>query len=90
MVVIIIEFSWTQLQRSTNCPSGSSFSLLFSYKLSCSSTLDEPPTLEECHHLTFREFQIKKSQVKSVLQSLNVTKSVGDDRVSPRILNSSA
>ena len=45
----------------------------FSYKLSCSSTLDEPPTLEEYHHLTFREFQIKKSQVKSVLQSLNVT-----------------
>ena len=60
----------------------------FSSKLSCSSTLDEPPTLEECHHSTFHQFRIKKSQVKSVLQSLDVAKSVGDDRVSPRILNS--
>ena len=52
-------------------------SLYFSSKLSCSSTLDEPPTLEECHHSTFRQFRIKKSQVKSVLQSLDVAKSVG-------------
>ena len=59
----------------------------FSSKLSCSSMLDEPPTLEECHHSTFCQFRIKKSQVKSVLQSLDVAKSVGDDGVSPRILN---
>ena len=52
--------------------------------------LDEPPTLEECHHSTFCQFRIKKSQVKSVLQSLDVAKSVGDDGVSPRILNSCA
>ena len=62
----------------------------FYSKLSCSSTLDKPLTLEECHHSTFCQFQIKKSQVKSVLQSLDVAKSVGDDRVSPRVLNSCA
>ena len=61
----------------------------FSSKLSCSSTLDEPPTSEDCHHLTFCQFQIKKSQVKSVLQSLDVAKSVEDD-VSRRILKSCA
>ena len=51
----------------------------FSSKLSYSSTLDEPPTLEECHHSTFCQFRIKKSQVKSVLQSLDVAISMGDD-----------
>ena len=38
----------------------------------------EPPPLEECHHAIFYQFQIKKSRVKSVLQSLDVTKSLGD------------
>ena len=62
----------------------------FSSKLSCPSTLDEPPTLEDCHHSIFRQYRIKKSQVKCVLQSLDVANSVGDDRVSPRILKSCA
>ena len=52
--------------------------------------LDEPPILEECHHAIFRQFRIKKSRVKSVLLSLDVIKSVGDDGVSPRILKSCA
>ena len=62
----------------------------FSSKLSCAPSLDNPPPLEDCHHSIFRQFQIKKSQVKSVLQSLDVTKSVGDDKISPRILKSCA
>ena len=58
----------------------------FSSKLSCSSTLDEPPTLTDCHRSIFRQFQIKKSHVKCVLQSLDVAKSVGNDNVNPRTL----
>jgi len=38
----------------------------------------------------FHQFRIKKSRVKAVLQSLDITKSVGDDRVSTRILKSCA
>ena len=58
----------------------------FSSKLSCSSTIDEPPTLADCYCSIFRQFRIKKSHVKHVLQSLDVAKSVGDDNVSPKTL----
>jgi len=71
-------------------PSAHQLASYFSSKLSCASSLDNPPPLEDCHHSIFRQFQIKKSQVKSVLQSLDVTKSVGDDKISPRILKSCA
>ena len=44
----------------------------FSSKLSCSSTLSEPPVLEDCHHSLLRQFRIKKSRVHSLLLSLDV------------------
>ena len=89
---------WSLLSSLAGCsyrglpavPPAHQLASYFSSKLSCSSTFNEPPTLEECHHSTFRQFRIKKSQVKSVLLSLDVAKSVGDDGVSPRILNSCA
>lgn len=56
-------------------PSAHQLASYFSSKLSCASSLDNPPPLEDCHHSIFRQFQIKKSQVKTVLQSLDVTKS---------------
>ena len=62
----------------------------FSSKLSHSSLLDTPPVLEDCHYLLFRQFRIKKSQVRSVLLSLDVNKSIGDDGLSPQILKSCA
>ena len=85
---------WSLLKSLTgsNCksrpavPSAHQLASYFSFKLSCASSSDNPPPLEDCHHSIFRQFRIKKSQVKSVLQSLDVTKSVGDDKISPRIL----
>ena len=62
----------------------------FSSKLSHSSLLDTPPVLEDCHHSLFRQFRIKKSQVRSVLLSLDVNKSIGDDGLSPQLLKSCA
>ena len=62
----------------------------FSSKLSHSSLLDTPPVLEDCHYSLFRQFRIKKSQVRSVLLSLDVNKSIGDDGLSPQILKSCA
>ena len=62
----------------------------FSSKLSCSSTLNEPPFLEDCHHSLLRQFRIKKSRVHSLLLSLDVNKSIGDDGLSPRIFKSCA
>ena len=42
--------------------------------------------LEDCHHSLFRQFRIGKSRVRSVLSSLDVTKSIGDKRLSTHIL----
>ena len=82
MVVTPNKFKWTGRQAA---PPAHQLASYLSFTLSCSPTLDEPPTLEEWHHAQFR---IKKSRVKSVFQSFNFTKSVGDDGVSPRILKS--
>ena len=62
----------------------------FSSKLPHSSLLDTPPVLEDCHYSLFRQFRIKKSQVRSVLLSLDVNKSIGDDGLSPQTLKSCA
>ena len=67
-------------------PSATQLAGYFSSKLSCLSTQNEPPILKDCHHSLFRQFQIKKFQVGStLLLSLDVHKSVGDDDLSPRV-----
>jgi len=89
---------WSLLTSLTECnsrgrpavPPSAQLADYFSSKLSCSSTLNEPPVLENCHHSLLRQFRIKKSRVRSLLLSLDVNKSIGDDGLSPRILKSCA
>ena len=61
-----------------------------------SSRLSEPndaapiPTLEDCHQSLLTQFRIKVPNMRHILHSLDTTKSVGDDNVSPRVLKSCA
>ena len=85
---------WSLLTSLTGCrsrgrpavPSAAQLADYFSSKLSYSSPSSEPPVLEECHHSLLRQFRIKKSRIQSLLCSLDVTKSIGDDGLSPRVL----
>ena len=67
-------------------PSAAHLAVYFSSKLFCPSTQDEPPVLEACHRSLLGQFRIKKSQVRSVLLSFDVRKSVDDDDLIPRVL----
>ena len=62
----------------------------FSTKLSLPDKVTPVPTLKDCHQSLFTQFRFKVSHVKHILCSLDTTKSVGDDNVSPRVLKSCA
>ena len=62
----------------------------FSSKLSQPADSSPIPTLPDCHISLFSQFRIKVSHVRRILSSLNITKSIGDDNVSPRVLKSCA
>ena len=62
----------------------------FSTKLSLPNNIASVPTLKDCHQSLFTQFRFKVSHVKHILCSLDTTKSVGDDNVSPRVLKSCA
>ena len=68
-------------------PQPQSLSDYFTSKLSLphEAATREPPLSDVSHNL-LTQFQIKKSKVHHVLVNLDVTKSVGDDLVSPRVL----
>ena len=71
-------------------PPASQLAGYFSSKLSHPADLLPIPSLTDSHISLFSEFQIKISHVRRVLASLNTTKSMGDDNVSPRVLKSCA
>ena len=62
----------------------------FSTKLSLSDSAIPVPALKDCHQSLFTQFRFRVSHVKHNLCSLDTTKSVGDDNVSPRVLKSCA
>ena len=62
----------------------------FSTKLSLPNSAIPVPALKDCHQSLFTQFRFRVSHVKHILCSLDTTKSVGDDNVSPRVLKSCA
>ena len=77
----------TSICRPTT-PSAHQLATHFSSKLTHPTNSLPIPTLEDCHTSLLSQFRIKVSHVKRILSSLDTTKSIGDDNISPHVLKS--
>lgn len=71
-------------------PSAYQLAEFFSSKLFQPADSPPIPTLTDCHISLFSQFRIKVSHVRSILLPLDISKSIGDDNVSPCVLKSYA
>lgn len=63
-----------------------SFASVFTCKASCSQGI-QPPELEDCHREEDEVSVIQQETLSDLLHHLNIQKSIGLDRIHPRVLN---